>query len=130
MSETSRIIGPILRFLFPNAPEATITAYHALIRKSAHFTEYAILAFWAIKAFSASPAADFLRKNRFWLATLLVVCVASVDEFHQSFVPSRTSSIWDVALDSAGGVTMVLLFWLFTKSRSYLSQTAAPSRSE
>ncbi len=45
MSETSRFIRPLLIFLFPNAPEATIAVYHGLIRKSAHVTEYAILAF-------------------------------------------------------------------------------------
>ena len=129
MSETSRIIRPILKFLFPNAPEATITAYHAFIRKSAHFTEYAILAFFAIRAFARSSIA-FIKDGRFWLAVILVILIAATDEFHQSFEASRTGSIYDVFLDCAGGVTMALLYWFFTKSRSYLSQTAATNGSE
>lgn len=114
MSETSRIIRPILKFLFPTAPEATITAYHAFIRKSAHFTEYAILAFFAIRAFSATSI-KFIKSNRLWLAAALVLLVAATDEFHQSFEASRTGSIYDVLLDCTGGVTMVILIWLFTR---------------
>jgi hypothetical protein len=66
------------------------------------FTEYAILAFWAIRAFSGSSV-GFLRDQRFWLAVLLVILVTSTDEYHQSFEPSRTSSIYDVLLDCTGG---------------------------
>ena len=116
MSETSRIIRPLLKFLFPHAPEATITAYHAFIRKSAHFTEYAILAFFAVRAFSFTSI-KFIKNGRFWLAVVLVLLVAATDEFHQSFEPFRTSSISDVLLDCTGGVTMDLLYWLFTKFR-------------
>lgn len=116
MSETSRIIRPLLKFLFPHAPEATITAYHAFIRKCAHFTEYAVLAFFAIRAFSAASV-PFIKKGRFWLAAVLVLLVAATDEFHQSFVPSRTASIYDVLLDCTGGITMVFIYWLSTKPR-------------
>src|SRR5262252_7451396 len=51
-SETSIIIGPILRFLFPSASEDTIALYHGYIRKCAHFTEYSILTFFAWRAFT------------------------------------------------------------------------------
>lgn len=114
MSETSRIIRPILKFLFPNAPETTITAYHAFTRKSAHFTEYAILAFWAVRAFAA-PSMTFVKNGRFWMAVVLVVLVAATDEFHQSFESSRTSSIYDVMLDVSGGIFMSVLLWLLRK---------------
>jgi len=40
---SSRFIEPILRRIFPSASLATIAAMHNLIRKAAHFTDYAIL---------------------------------------------------------------------------------------
>src|SRR5215813_8703095 len=49
-TETSRIIRPILVFLFPSASEETLRQYHFFIRKCAHLTEYALLAFWTIRA--------------------------------------------------------------------------------
>jgi len=37
-----------------------------------------------------------------------------MDEWHQSYIPSRTGSIWDVALDSVAGLGFLLVayFWL------------------
>jgi VanZ family protein len=109
-NQTSRIIGPILHFLFPSAPEVTIRQYHFVIRKCAHFTEYALLAFWAIRALAKSPHPAF-RRYRFLIAVAVVLVIASIDEFNQSFEPSRTSSIWDVGLDMIGGATMSVVLW-------------------
>jgi len=57
MKETSRIIRPLLEFLFPSASPETLTFYHGYIRKLAHLTEYAVLAFLAVRALSASTIA-------------------------------------------------------------------------
>jgi VanZ family protein len=46
---------------------------------------------------------------------LLVVIYALLDEFHQSFVPSRTASIYDSAIDVAGGLTVLLICRQFGK---------------
>ena len=51
MSKTSNFIRPILEFFFPNATEENLIIYHAYIRKLAHFVEYAVLAFFASRAF-------------------------------------------------------------------------------
>ena len=112
MSETSRFIRPLLHFLFPNAPEETLIVYHAFIRKCAHFAEYAGLAFFAARAFSTSSI-RLLRKYWSVFAFLIVVFVASIDEYNQSFNPARTGSGYDVLLDCAGGLTMILLFVLY-----------------
>jgi VanZ family protein len=115
-NQTSRIIGPILHFLFPSAPEETIQNYHFFIRKCAHFTEYAILAFWGIRALAESSKPS-LRKYRFLIAVLIVFLIASTDEFNQSFEPTRTSSPWDVLLDCIGGATMSLVYWTISRGR-------------
>jgi VanZ family protein len=106
------MIGPILHFLFPSASAETLQQYHFFIRKCAHFTEYALLAFWAIRAWSRSSISA-IKNYRYALAVLLVFTVASLDEFNQSFEPSRTSTVWDVGLDLVGGTTMCLVLKLF-----------------
>jgi VanZ family protein len=48
------------------------------------------------------------------LGLLLVVIYALLDEFHQSFVPSRTASVYDSAIDIAGGLTVLLILKLYS----------------
>jgi VanZ family protein len=105
MTRTSIIIRPILEFLFPSADELTLQLYHGYIRKLAHFTEYGVLAFLALRAFTGYA-------TRYVAALVLVALIASIDEFNQSFEASRTSSVWDVLLDITGGlfVTAVCYF--------------------
>jgi len=111
---TAGFIGPILLWLFPDLSESRLAAIHFLIRKAGHFTEYAILALLARRAFVTSSKA-FIKRCWFELGLLLVTCYALLDEFHQSFVPSRTASIYDSAIDVAGGLTVLLLFKLYDK---------------
>jgi len=114
MSNTSRVIRPLLEFLFPNAPEEILIVYHGYIRKLAHVAEYAMLAFWAARAFINSNQ-NFLRRSWFVGSFILVLAVASIDETNQSFLASRTGSIYDVLFDAAGGTAMILIFYLWTK---------------
>jgi VanZ family protein len=116
-AETSRLIGPLLNLVFPNMPEATKAFIHSGVRKTAHFTEYAVFAFLAVRAFSGS-AIYLLQKWRYFLALALVVIVASFDEFNQSFEASRTGSVWDAALDISGGLAMVAVLWVHNKRKT------------
>lgn len=105
---TSRIIRPLVLWLFPNTTPETLAIIHIITRKAAHFTEYAILAYLAARAFRTSPRPALA--NRWFIAALaLVVAYALLDEYHQSFVPSRTSSIYDSFIDMLGGLTALLL---------------------
>jgi len=92
---TARFIDPILAWLFPGISNPSIDLGHTLIRKLAHFTEYAIL-FWLLVRgpLAERPAA----------AMLICVSYALLDEFHQVFVMGRTASIYDVVLDSSGAM--------------------------
>ena len=111
---TSIIIRPLLEWLFPDSPAATLDAYHNFIRKLAHFTEYALLAFLASRAFWDSSINVF---RRFWFvwAFLMVALVASTDEYNQSFNPLRTGSFYDTLIDASGGLTMILILSLLLK---------------
>lgn len=114
-SNTSRIIRPLLLWLFPAISEDQIYQVHFLTRKMAHFMEYALLAILAARAFSTSSRLT-LRRRWFLVSLLLVVVYALSDEYHQSFVPSRGASIYDSFIDMAGGLT-ALLFYAWRKAR-------------
>ena len=101
-SNTSRIIRPLLLWLSPDISEASLAHAHFLARKAAHLSEYGLLALLAARAFYTSQKRRLSR--RWWLAAFaLVACVALVDEYHQSFLPSRTGTIYDSLLDMTGG---------------------------
>ncbi|HEX8720905.1 MAG TPA: VanZ family protein [Pyrinomonadaceae bacterium] len=126
-SNTSRLIRPLLLWLFPDISEASITYAHFLVRKAAHFTEYALLALLAARAFRTSARAGLAR--RWWLAAFaLVACVALADEYHQSLLPSRTGTVYDSLLDMTGGAAALACagLWLARRRRKY-GNTAAPS---
>jgi VanZ family protein len=106
-AHTSVIIEPLLKYFFPDMSDASREFVHACVRKTAHFTEYGILAFWGVRAFAAATGTLF--RLRWVLPVVIVAVVASLDEFNQSFEPSRTSSVWDVLLDISGGLTVTLL---------------------
>ncbi len=111
---TSLIIRPILEFLFPSAPDETLLFYHGVIRKCAHFAEYAVLGLLACRAFRTV----FEGRRVYFAAFGLVLVTASLDEFNQSFNPLRTGTPWDVAIDVSGAVVAIFLSYLLTRRRS------------
>ncbi len=120
--DSSRWILPILRWLLPSASLATLIAFHNLIRKTAHVVEYFIFSLLNLRAIRGERRGARLG----WaLAALAVVgAYAALDEFHQSFVPGRTASPWDVLLDTSGGVlaqALVVLLALWKDERERLT---------
>ncbi|HEU4479740.1 MAG TPA: VanZ family protein [Pyrinomonadaceae bacterium] len=113
---TSRILRPLLLWLFPHISEERIGALHFLIRKAAHFTEYAVLGFLAARAFIGSSH-QVLNENWITAGTVLVVAYALLDEFHQSFVSARTASLFDSLIDIAGGLFALICFAYFNRYR-------------
>ena len=116
MSHTSRIIRPLLEWLFPLASEETLLFYHGVVRKAAHFTEYAVLGLLACRAFISSASLRFSRRP-FIAAVVLVCVVAVIDETQQSFNPTRTGSPYDVLIDVVGGITAIGIAYVFVRMR-------------
>lgn len=83
---------------------------HYYVRKAAHMTEYFLL------AVAISFPLYVYRVRGVWLMLLAgIVCVgfAGFDEYHQSFVASRTPSVKDVGIDSIGAFIGILMVQLF-----------------
>ena len=105
---TSRIIGPLVLWLFPDTSPESMAAIHAVTRKIAHLLEYALLAILAARAFRGSPR-EGLRAHWFLASLALVVVYALLDEYHQSYVPSRTGSFNDSLIDMTGGLAALVI---------------------
>jgi VanZ family protein len=111
---TSRILYPILHFLF-GMDLKHFEYWHFFIRKGGHVVGYAILSILLFRAWRATlPAINNARWTLRWAAIALfgTALVASLDEWHQSFIPSRTGRWQDVVLDSCAGIAaqMILFF--------------------
>jgi VanZ family protein len=100
--------------LYPSISESGLLTAHFIVRKAAHFSEYGILAFLAARAFAGSRHA-WVQRRWFGWAVLLVVVYSLSDEFHQSFVASRTGSIYDSLIDMAGGLFGAALYWAWRR---------------
>ncbi|HEX7419406.1 MAG TPA: VanZ family protein [Thermoanaerobaculia bacterium] len=117
-SLTSQILG----WLLP-ASSPAFDAAHFALRKSLHVLAYGLLGFLTFRAVRGEKKGWTLR----WSVTavLLAVSIASLDEWHQSFVPGRTGTPLDVVVDCAGAT----LAQLFSKIADRRSQIAATHRS-
>jgi VanZ family protein len=116
-AHTSRIIEPLLRWVFPSISAGTLDLLHHVIRKCAHFAEYFVFGLLLYHGFRASH-----RESRPWhwswavIAWLIAVCYSVLDEVHQIFVPSRGPSAWDSLLDSTAALcALILLFFLYRR---------------
>ncbi len=99
---TFSLVRAVLASLFPRLRLDQIAAIHGVIRKAAHVFEYFILGFLLLRAFRDDPQAGWKWRWSFF-AMASVVLWALGDEFHQSFVPTRTAPMTDVAIGTVGG---------------------------
>ena len=113
---TSRIIVPLLRWFFPTISPITLVRAEFFLRKAAHVSEYAVLAVLLYRAFVHTV---FQSRRALSTALVLLSCAAyaASDEFHQSFVPSRTATLRDVLIDLCGATLAVLLYWSIATRR-------------
>ena len=96
-------VRSVLSRLFLGGP--TSSAGGGLLRKVAHFSEFAALGMclaWLHGMLQKGKLRPF-----FW-----GVLAAALDETIQAFVPDRGPSIRDVCIDSAGVLTGIILLWM------------------
>lgn len=82
------------------------------LRKSAHFLEYALLAYLWLRALRGDHRQRWKWKW-FAIAFLATALWATVDELQQGYISRhRTGSAWDVLIDSSGGLTALMLVFV------------------
>jgi VanZ family protein len=110
----------VMIFFFSAQPASKLPSFDwadRIIKKGGHMLGYALLAlaYWQIFQF---------RQGKRWLAWCLAILYAITDEFHQSFVPGRNASIWDVMIFDNFGALISL--WLLTLVIAKRSDTVHP----
>jgi VanZ family protein len=87
---------------------------HHYLRKCGHFVGYGAVGLTWLRAWWMTlPHSRFIQDAL--LALLGTALVASSDEFHQTFLPNRTGSPWDVLLDCCGAITLQLVVYTFMR---------------
>jgi VanZ family protein len=111
------LLEPFFHWFLPTASAVTADRVHLLIRKTAHLVEYATLGVVLFRALG-STYRGILREQRWKIAALalgIAALYAASDEFHQSFVPSRHSSMGDVLIDTCGAFLGIATIFVIGK---------------
>ena len=113
-TNTTSFLRPILSSLLPDISADQIETVHLILRKLGHWGEYFILAMLSIRALHADLPTQ-TRQRRAASAIAIATLYAASDEWHQSFVPSRSASIVDVLIDCLGATCGA--FWFEWRRR-------------
>lgn len=101
--------GVIVDVLYPIVQSVglplDLDSFSFLVRKLAHFTEYAILAFIWYYVYTQYKLTKFLP----WLVVVHGFIAASIDETIQRFTPNRSGELRDVLIDILGILSAVIL---------------------
>jgi len=111
---TSRFLYPMLHFLF-GIDYASFEPYHVFLRKSGHVFGYGLLSVLLFRAWRETlPSASGGRWSLRWasIAIMGTAIVASLDEWHQMYLPTRTGTVHDIFLDTCAGIAAQLALFL------------------
>lgn len=116
---TGRLLYPVFHFLF-GMSAATFARVNIFLRKTGHVIGYATLCVLLFRSWRAT----FPRLSTRWclqwatLAVLGTALVATMDEWHQSYLPSRTGAIRDVILDTSAAIAVQIAIFAIIRVRT------------
>jgi len=113
VGRSSRIVEPLMHWLFPHMSQEGMWTCVLIARKCAHLTEYglcAILLWRAKRQFTSKDTRPWDWGEARW-AIVMIFLYACTDEIHQCFVPGRGAAFHDVVLDTIGGALGIFVLW-------------------
>ena len=128
-ANTSGLLYAVLSHVVPHINPYVVAGLNEVLRKTGHFFGYGILGalvFYALRNTNRDWLAPLLLRrwgfyrHDFWrvewamLGMLVTIITASLDEIHQSFIPSRTGRWQDVVLDACGAAVLQVLIYVFS----------------
>lgn len=111
---TGSMLYSLLTRLFGDINLYDFLIWHHYLRKTGHVVGYGVLCLLLLRGWRATFA-----RTAAWhppsalLALVATAVVASLDEWHQTFIPSRTGSVWDVLLDSCAGMVFLAVAYVW-----------------
>ncbi len=138
-NRTGSIVIPILHWMLPGFDYEQLARIHEVGRKVGHFIGYGLMSYFLFRAFRGThlvhegtedvllhkivPAGHRLL-DYFWqwkwavFAILGTALVATADEVHQMYDPTRTGRWADVLLDTLGAIAFQLLVMTVIRVRT------------
>lgn len=124
---TGSLLEKVLSLFVPHVDPVFVDHLNEVLRKTGHFIGYGILGvlvFLALRntnrdrlrALIRPPWGSYLRDiwrlEWSFLGVMAAIGMATYDEIHQTFIPSRTGRWQDVVLDTCGAiVTQFIVYW-------------------
>jgi VanZ family protein len=120
-ANTGSMLYMLLTRLFGHIRYYEFEIFHHYLRKAGHCVGYGMLSVLLLRGWRATLDHDNSQLGRTaifsWLGT---VFVATMDEWHQSYIPSRTGTWKDVVLDSFAGLVFLLVaYWSLRRGRGH-----------
>jgi VanZ family protein len=109
-ASSARFISIVLEWLSASIRPQNFGLLNNLLRKTAHLTEYAVLAVFLYNSLKPAGNPLWSRIAAIW-ALLASASYSITDELHQLFVPGRHASLFDCLIDTTGA--FLGLFVLF-----------------
>lgn len=124
-ANTGRFLYPLFHFIF-GVSAADFAGWNGHLRKIGHFVGYFTLSALMFRAWKNSLPLTGEAWRWQWASAAFIVtaAVASLDEWHQTFLPSRTGTIHDVILDSAAALTAQVVIYILISRRTQALRAA------
>lgn len=122
---TGGIIYSLLTRLFGHIDMYRFLIFHHYLRKTGHVVGYGMLSLLLLRGLRVTfHEATLWAWRTAMVAWVGTAVVASLDEWHQSYIPSRTGTPRDVALDSIAGLIFLLAAYSWIRKTSQGEQPA------
>ena len=117
---TGHALYQLLVSFFGPVSASSVSVANNVLRKVGHVAGYGILSWLLFRAWRAtlgSYRAVAWALSWSVIAFFMTAAVASLDEWHQTLLPSRTGRLHDVILDSASALAVQILLFLILRKR-------------
>ena len=138
---TGGLLYNVISFVAPHVDQGFVDVLNEVLRKTGHFLGYGILSvlvFLALKNTNRDRLRNLVRRpwgiylRDLWrlewsfIGVMAAIGMATYDEIHQTFIPSRTGRWQDVVIDTSGAIAMQVVVYLLAMRKLKQSGSATP----